>query len=97
MSYLPHSKMLRCAQHDNCVAPLLCHPEHIRYAQCKLREGSLSSGVEMLRCTQHNSGVTYLIPSSSLAINNWRISFVPAPISPSLAFRHIFSTSKSVR
>ncbi len=39
----------------------------------------------------------YLIPSNSLAINNWRISLVPAPISPSLALRHIFSTSKSVR
>ena len=31
-----------------------CHPEHIRFAQGKLREGSVSSGVEMLplRCAQ---------------------------------------------
>src|SRR5260221_4319451 len=38
-----------------------------------------------------------LMPSSSLAISNWRISVVPAPISPSRALRHKRSTSKSVR
>jgi hypothetical protein len=28
--------------------PLHCHPEHIRSAQCKLREGSGAMGTEML-------------------------------------------------
>ncbi len=32
-----------------------CHPEHIRSAQGKLREGSGSMGAEMLRCAQHDS------------------------------------------
>src|SRR5438552_18509458 len=31
-----------------------CHPEHIRYTQCKLREGSVAIGTEMLRCAQHD-------------------------------------------
>ena len=33
---------------------MFCHPEHIRSAQCKLREGSLPMGTEMLllRCAQ---------------------------------------------
>jgi hypothetical protein len=34
---------------------MVCHPEHIRSAQCKLREGSLAMGKEMLRCAQHDS------------------------------------------
>jgi hypothetical protein len=29
-----------------------CHPEHIRFAQCKLREGSGSPDEEILRCAQ---------------------------------------------
>jgi hypothetical protein len=32
-----------------------CHPEHIRFAQCKLREGSGSSDEEILRCAQDDS------------------------------------------
>jgi hypothetical protein len=28
--------------------PLQCHPEHIRFTQCKLREGSVAMGREML-------------------------------------------------
>ena len=39
--------------------PLHCHPEHIRYTQCKLREGSVALGTEMLRCAQHDSPVTH--------------------------------------
>jgi hypothetical protein len=39
--------------------PLYCHPEHIRSTQCKLREGSIALGSEMLRCAQHDSTVTY--------------------------------------
>ena len=31
-----------------------CHPEPIRFTQGKLREGSRSMGVEMLRCAQHD-------------------------------------------
>ncbi len=27
---------------------MFCHPEHIRSAQCKLREGSIAVGTEML-------------------------------------------------
>ncbi len=37
-----------------------CHPEHIRSAQCKLREGYHSRGIEMLRCAQHDSQETDL-------------------------------------
>ena len=33
-----------------------CHPEHIRSTQCKLREGSVAPGTEMLRCAQHDMG-----------------------------------------
>ncbi len=36
-----------------------CHPEHIRSAQCKLSEGSLAMGNEMLRCAQHDRAVTH--------------------------------------
>src|SRR6266566_9841934 len=36
-----------------------CHPEPIRFAQGKLREGSVALGVEMLRCAQHDSIVTH--------------------------------------
>jgi len=36
-------------------AALGCHAEHIRFAQCKLREGSGARGTEMLRCAQHDS------------------------------------------
>jgi len=32
-----------------------CHPEHIRFAQCKLREGSGSPDAEILRCAQDDS------------------------------------------
>jgi len=32
-----------------------CHPEPIRFAQGKLREGSLLMGREMLRCAQHDN------------------------------------------
>jgi hypothetical protein len=32
-----------------------CHPEPIRFAQGKLREGSVALGVEMLRCAQHDN------------------------------------------
>jgi len=32
-----------------------CHPEHIRSAQGKLREGSGSTGREILRCAQDDS------------------------------------------
>jgi len=32
----------------------VCHPEPIRFAQGKLREGSSSMGNEMLRCAQHD-------------------------------------------
>ena len=32
-----------------------CHPEHIRSAQCKLREGSGSTGAEILRFAQDDN------------------------------------------
>src|SRR5260370_22624171 len=46
---------------------LHCHPEPFAAAQCKLREGSVSLGVEMLRgvyterseCAQHDTAVTH--------------------------------------
>jgi hypothetical protein len=38
--------------------PQHCHPEHIRFTQCKLREGSVAMGREMLRCAQHDRAVT---------------------------------------
>src|SRR5437667_1734961 len=47
---------------------LCCHPEHIRCTECKLREGSLSSGVEMLRCAQHDNGVALYSPSKEQTI-----------------------------
>jgi hypothetical protein len=37
------AEMLRCAQHDHAgttAASPECHPEHLRFTQCKLREGS---------------------------------------------------------
>jgi hypothetical protein len=42
------------------AASLRCHPEHIRSAQGKLREGSVALGMEMLRCAQHDS--TFRLP-----------------------------------
>jgi hypothetical protein len=39
-----------------------CHPEHIRYAQCKLREGSCSPGTGMLRSAQHDKGEVLCLP-----------------------------------
>src|SRR5258708_1362780 len=35
-----------------------CHPEPIRFAQGKLREGSGSTGAEILRCAQDDSQET---------------------------------------
>ena len=40
-----------------------CHPEHIRFAQCKLREGSGSPDTEILRCAQDDSQDTSQIRS----------------------------------
>ncbi len=34
--------------------PFRASSEHIRSAQCKLREGSVAIGTEMLRCAQHD-------------------------------------------
>jgi hypothetical protein len=34
---------------------MFCHPEPIRFAQGKLREGSLSMGKEMLSEAKHDS------------------------------------------
>ena len=34
---------------------MCCHPEPMRFAQGKLREGSLSTGKEILRSAQHDS------------------------------------------
>jgi hypothetical protein len=31
-----------------------CHAEHVRFAQCKLREESVSPGTEILRCAQND-------------------------------------------
>jgi len=39
-----------------------CHPEPIRFAQGKLREGSGSMGAEMLRCTQHDIPISMTFP-----------------------------------
>ena len=33
-----------------------CHPEHIRYTQCKLREGSDVRGCEILHFVQNDKG-----------------------------------------
>jgi hypothetical protein len=38
----------------NLVIAYQCHPEPIRCAQGKLREGTGSTGSEMLRCAQHD-------------------------------------------
>ena len=43
---------------DNFYQPrpvIVCHPEPIRFAQGKLREGSLSMGREMLSAAKHDS------------------------------------------
>jgi hypothetical protein len=40
-------------------AALRASSEHIRSAQCKLREGSVALGSEMLRCAQHDRAVIH--------------------------------------
>ena len=62
MRPFPHSLLAIIAQIKS--APVVCHPEHIRYAQCKLREGSGAGGTEMLRCAQHDKvvGAFLLLP-----------------------------------
>ena len=39
--------------------PLHCHPEHIRFTQCKFREGSVALGKEILRCAQDDRVVIH--------------------------------------
>ncbi|HEX6109726.1 MAG TPA: hypothetical protein VFZ02_09985, partial [Ktedonobacteraceae bacterium] len=41
-----------------------CHPEPIRFAQGKLREGPVELGAEMLRCAQHDSSVPHAASSA---------------------------------
>jgi hypothetical protein len=46
---------------EACPTPVVspgCHPEPIRFAQGKLREGSVARGSEMLRCAQHDRAGT---------------------------------------
>ncbi len=40
-----------------------CHPEHMRFAQCKLREGSSSPDAEILHCAQNDSQDTAQVRS----------------------------------
>src|SRR6266496_2669392 len=50
-----------------------CHPEHIRFAQCKLHEGSGSIGLEMLRYAQHDNVLPSVVTLSTfvpLSVNS---------------------------
>jgi len=39
------------------------HPEHIRSAQCKLREGSLAGQLQILRCAQDDTPASASVDS----------------------------------
>jgi len=41
-------------EHYQSRPAMFCHPEPIRFAQGKLREGSVAMGTEMLRYAQHD-------------------------------------------
>jgi hypothetical protein len=52
----------RTAPEVPCMLPPKCHPEHVRCAQGKLREGSVTVGYEMLRCAQDDSPERWILP-----------------------------------
>src|SRR5260370_40015444 len=48
-----------------------CHPEPMRFAQGKLREGSVASGSEILRCAQHDRAGPCLNKEGQPWQNRW--------------------------
>jgi hypothetical protein len=72
-----------------------CHPEHIRFTQCKLREGSVSLGVEMLRCAQHDRAAVF---HTSAKRGVWLLpSIVPRAAAPDCHPEHIRFTQCKLR